>query len=120
MPANLPIDFEERVKRPKGQTSSDYPYAIKARDLMQNFVYAALDADESLIEETAGQGGHKQRRLKIPALPGGDDPVQLTATGSELSWQSGIPEPPESGTFVLGAVDGALSWIATEDCEVEE
>jgi hypothetical protein len=117
MPTNLPIDFEERVKRPKGETNADYPYAIKAYDLMQNFVYAALDADESLIEEAAGQGGHKQRRLKIPALPGESDPVQLTATGGELSWQSGIPEPPGSGTFVLGSIGGQIQWIATEECE---
>ena len=88
---NLPVDFEERVKRPKGNNGGDYPYAIKARDLMQNFVYAALDVDQSLIEETTGQGGHKQRRLNIPA-------------------------PPTSGTHVLGAISGAIQWIATEEC----
>ena len=88
----LPVDFEERVKRPKGNNGGDYPYAIKARDLMQNFVYAALDVDASLIEETTGMGGHKQRKLKIPAIPA-------------------------SGTYVLGAVDGTIQWIATEECE---
>ena len=87
----LPIDFEERVKRPKGNNGADYPYSIKARDLMQNFVFAALDVDESLIEETTGQGGHKQRRLNIPA-------------------------PPTSGTHVLGVKDGTIQWIATEEC----
>ena len=91
---DFPVDFEERAKRPKGTTNADYPYAIKARDLMQDFVYAALDADETLIEETTGQGGHKQRRLKIPAVP-------------------------QSGTYVLGAENGTLTWIATEDCEEE-
>ena len=91
MPANPPVDFEERVKRAPGKTSSDYPYAIKASDLMQNFVYASLDADQTLIEDSIGQGGHKSRRLKIPAVP-------------------------SSGTHVLGAVNGALSWIATEEC----
>lgn len=91
--ATLPIDFEQRVKLPKGQTSGDYPYSIKAKDLMQNFVYAALDADESLIEETVGKGGHTQRRLKIPALPAGN------------------------AIYVLGAVSGELKWIETEDCE---
>jgi len=91
MAANPPVDFQERVKRPKGTTGSDYPYAISARDLMQNFVYATLDADVSLIEETTGTGGHKQRKLKIPAIPA-------------------------SGTYVLGAVDGAMQWIETEEC----
>ncbi len=88
---NFPINFEEVAKRPKGSTGADYPYAIKATDLMKNFVFAALDADESLIEETTGQNGYTKRRIKIPAVPSG-------------------------GTYVLGAVDGALQWIATEEC----
>jgi hypothetical protein len=87
----LPVDFEERVKRPKSNNGGDYPYAIKARDLMQNFVYAAIDVDETLIEDTTGQGGHRQRRLKIPSAPG-------------------------TGTHVLGCVDGTIQWIATEEC----
>ena len=58
---------------------------------MRNFVFAALDADPSLIETTTGQGGHTARRLKIPAAP-------------------------SSGTHVLGAVNGTLQWIATEKC----
>lgn len=111
MPNNLPIDFEERVKRPKGETSGDYPYAIKARDLMQNFVYAALDADASLVEETAGQGGHKQRRLKIS---GG------TATGQLLYWSGDAwvtLDPPGGGLHVLASNGGEPFWIETEDCE---
>jgi len=79
------------AQRARGQTASDYPYAIKATDLMKNFVYCALDADQTLIEESVGQGGNKSRRLKIPAVP-------------------------SSGTHVLGAVDGTLQWIATEEC----
>jgi hypothetical protein len=92
MPANPPVDFQERAKRPKGTMGTDYPYAISSRDLMENFVFATLDADPSLIEETTGMGGHKQRKLKIPAVP-------------------------TSGTYVLGAVGGAIQWIETEECE---
>ena len=91
MAATPPVDFQERAKRPRGTSGTDYPYAISSRDLMQNFVYATLDADVSLIEETTGVGGHKQRKLKIPAVPA-------------------------SGTHVLGAVDGAFTWIETEEC----
>ena len=58
---------------------------------MQNFVYATLDADVSLVEETTGMGGHKQRKLKIPAVPA-------------------------SGTYVLGATNGTLTWIETQSC----
>jgi hypothetical protein len=120
MATNLPIDFEERVKHPKGETGGDYPYAIKARDLMQDFVYAALDVDATLIQDSVGQGGHKQRRLKIPALPSDDQPAQLTAQGGSLSWSpadSGIPEPPSSGFFVLASIGGVVQWVETEACE---
>jgi hypothetical protein len=91
MAATIPVDFQQKVLLPKGQTASDYPYAIKATDLMQNFVFATLDIDDSLVESFSGQNGHAQRRLKIPALP-------------------------TSGTYVLGAVSGAFTWIATQDC----
>jgi hypothetical protein len=87
----LPVDFEERVKRPKSNNGGDYPYAIKARDLMKNFVFSALDADDTLVDTITGQGGHPQRKLKIPAVPSG-------------------------GTYVLGVVDGTIQWIATEEC----
>lgn len=91
MPSNPPVDFEEKVRLPKGQTNADYPYALKATDLMKNFVFATLDMDESLYQEQSGTGGHRQRRLKIPAVPGG-------------------------GTHVLGVVSGTIQWIETEDC----
>ena len=91
MAATIPVDFQQKVLLPKGQTASDYPYSIKATDLMQNFVFATLDIDDSLVESISGQNGHAQRRLKIPALP-------------------------TSGTYVLGAVSGAFTWIATQDC----
>jgi hypothetical protein len=87
----LPVDFEEKARGAKSASGGGYPVQLSAADLMRNFVMAALDADESLIEQTTGQGGHPARKLKIPAVPGG-------------------------GTFVLGAVDGAMQWIATEEC----
>lgn len=89
--SSLPIDFETKAKQAKQASGGGYPVQLSAADLMKNFVMAALDADESLIEQTTGQGGHPARKLKIPAVPGG-------------------------GTYVLGAVDGVLTWIATEEC----
>jgi hypothetical protein len=88
---NFPVDFEAKARGAKPPNGAGYPVQISAGDLMRNFVFAALDADPSLIETTTGQGGHTARRLKIPAAP-------------------------SSGTHVLGAVDGALQWIATEEC----
>jgi hypothetical protein len=91
MSLKFPVDFQALAQGARGQNASDYPYAIKATDLMRNFIYCALDADETLIEDAVGQGGHKSRKLKIPAVP-------------------------SEGTYVLGAVGGALQWIATEEC----
>ena len=88
---NLPVDFEAKARGAKQASGGGYPVQLSAADLMKNFVHAALDADPSLIEQTTGQGGHQGRKLKIPAVPA-------------------------SGTHVLGAVDGALQWIATEEC----
>ena len=91
MPANPPVDFEERVKRAPGKIGSDYPYAIKATDLMQNFVFATLDIDPAYVESSNGLGGYPQRKLKLPV-------------------------PPSSGTHVLGVKDGTIQWIETEEC----
>ena len=57
---------------------------------MQNFVWAKLQADPTLVDQVSSMGftGFK---LKIPPVPGG-------------------------GTYVLGAVDGALQWLSTEEC----
>ena len=87
----FPVDFEAKARQGRQASGGGYPVQLSAADLMRNFVFASLDADPSLIEQTTGQGGHESRKLKIPAVPG-------------------------SGTHVLGAVNGALQWIATEEC----
>ena len=91
MPANLPVSFAEKSKQGGNPAAGGYPYQISASDLDKNFVFAALDVDDSLVQATTGQGGHLARKLKIPTVPGG-------------------------GTHVLGAVGGVLQWIATEEC----
>ena len=88
---NPPISFDALAKTAANPASGGYPYALKGIDLDKNFVFATLDADPSLITTTTGAGGHQQRKLKIPAVP-------------------------ISGTHVLGAVNGDLTWIATEEC----
>lgn len=91
MPSDPPVDFQQLAQGATGTTNRDYPYAIKATDLMKDFVFATLDIEEGVYEETTGLQGHRQRRLKIPS-------------------------PPGSGTHVLGVVDGLMQWIATEEC----
>ncbi len=89
---SFPINFEALAQQGGNPAGGGYPYQIKGADLMRNFVYAALDADATLIEEVAGQNGYTQRKLKIPALPSG-------------------------GTYVLGSVGGTMQWIETEACD---
>ena len=92
MPSDPPVDFQALAQGATGTTNKDYPYAIKATDLMKDFVFATLDIAEGVYEEITGLQGHRQRKLKIPS-------------------------PPSSGTYVLGAIGGQMQWIATEDCQ---
>lgn len=87
----FPVDFQEKARGAKQASGSGYPVQISAADLMRNFVHAALEADETLVTTITGENGYPQRKLKIPAAPA-------------------------SGTWVLGAVNGVLQWIATEEC----
>ena len=85
----IPVNFEEKVKGSTDPTG--YPYRISAKDLMEDFSYAALDAEEGWIEKVS-VGNHAGRKLKMPALPKKD------------------------GTFLLGCVNGKLDWVEAESC----
>ena len=87
----VPNIFGQLVKSARNSAVGGYPYQIKATDLDKNFVYATLDIDPTLVEQKAGQEGFTKRKLKIPAVP-------------------------SSGTYVLGAISGAIQWIETEEC----
>jgi hypothetical protein len=97
MPAEPPINFETLAKQGGNPATGGYPYQLKASDLQKNFVYAVEEFHYEHFTETstAGQSGHAQRKIQI---------------------KTPIPTPPSSGTHVLGAVNGALTWIATEEC----
>lgn len=111
MPADPPVDFQALAQGATGTTNADYPYSIKATDLMKDFVFATLDMNDGLYEDITGLQGHRQRKLKI--RPG-------TRAGQIAYWDGNeyVPfdAPPGSGTHVLGSVSGELQWIETEDC----
>lgn len=107
---DFPNDFRDQVTA--GKSTSP----ISASNLMQNFAWAKLIADDSLIEATT-QLGFPARKLKIPAINSDGNRV-LASTGGALSWKEDIPTPPTTGTHVLAAVNGALTWLATEACLV--
>jgi len=70
---DLPVDFEKKVRESVSPDGTGYPYRISAKDLMQDFVFAALEASKEThssglkLEETTdyGQGGHQKRIIKI-------------------------------------------------------
>jgi hypothetical protein len=65
-------------------------YSISASDLMRNFADAKLLVDDAFTEPSF-VNNYAARKFKFPT-------------------------PPTSGIHVLGAISGALSWIATEEC----
>jgi hypothetical protein len=70
--------------------TGDQAKPISSYALMQNFVWGKLIVEDSLLENVTSMG-FSARKLKIPSVPGG-------------------------GTFVLGAVNGSLTWVETEEC----
>ena len=116
---NLPVDFESKARAAKSASGGGYPVQISAADLMRNFVFAALGADDSLIESTTAQGGHTARKLKIPAVPT-EGKKMLKAESGALTWaENAIPDGTVNnellrwdGTkwepFGRGATDGQL------------
>lgn len=115
-----PVSFQTLAQTAANPASGGYPYQIKASDLDKNFVFATLDVSDTsplgdpqpfAIDEITGAGGHKQRRLKFqPAAPASD--AVFAVSGGALVWL----QVPSSGTHILGAVNGSLAWIATEEC----
>lgn len=88
---NFPVDFTEKVKLPASVSGTGYPYRISAEDLMRDFYYAALTAEDGWIDSQNSEI-YPSRKLKLPAIPSGE------------------------GLFVLGCSGGQLQWIETEAC----
>jgi hypothetical protein len=94
----LPVDFEEKVRMPPAINGRSYPYQISARDLMDNFKYAALQVDTtSGLEETTNSDG--SRTVKLSNKISGNT-VQVLVV--------------ENGAFKLGNfyIDGELTPIS--------
>ncbi len=65
----------------------------------------------------------------LPNFPSGIGPFLLGYANGQLYWtRSGVdepdtgndgsvPNPPATGTWVLGSINGTVQWIATEACE---
>ena len=97
MASTPPISFDALAKTAANPAASGYPYQLKGSDLDRNFNFATEDFDTAdfKVSNGLGAGGHTNRKVALVIR---------------------IPELPASGTHVLGAVDGALTWISTEEC----
>lgn len=144
MAADLPIDFEQKVKASPPANGRGYPYQISAKDLMKDFVFASPVIEDKTpsgkkngitVTEATGQGGHKARKLSCTYVP------EATTNGALLTWDGDkwktiyppttgpalifwtgaawATLPPATGTTpsVLSCSGGTLSWMGTEGCE---
>ncbi len=82
----LPVDFEQKVKLPPLVNGRSYPYQISAKDLMDDFKYAALQVDDvvvdglQLVETIAGDG---TRTVKLDGEIAFYHPWKCTANGDD-------------------------------------
>lgn len=88
---DFPVDFTEKIKLPAQGGGTGYPYRISANDLMQNFHFAALDAEKGWIG-SSDDSLYQTRKLKLPKIPEGE------------------------GLFVLGVSAGEFQWVETLQC----
>lgn len=97
MAATPPISFDALAKTAANPASGGYPYQLKGADLDKNFTFATeqFNEDHFTLGTSLGAGGHQARKVAL---------------------KTPIPPIPSTGTHVLGAVDGELTWISTEEC----
>ena len=72
----IPVDFEQKVKMPAQINGRSYPYQISAKDLMDNFRYAALQVDQTpvgglFLTEDISISGERTVKLDGEAVSGG-------------------------------------------------
>lgn len=95
---DLPLSFDELAKSAGSSSAGGYPYQLKGSDLDKNFVWAACEFVYPLkVTEQIGQFGYTTRIISM-----------ITSNT--------IPDPPIIGTWVLGSVNGKLSWLETQSC----
>ena len=83
--ADFPVDFTDMAKMPPAPGGNGYPYRISANDLMRNFHYAALTAEEGWISSDANSL-YDGRKLNLPAIPSGEGVYFLSVNGGQLTW----------------------------------
>lgn len=109
-------EFERLKKNKPAKGSNDYPVAIKALHLDENWkMVTLLESDQSpkLYELKYTKDGTLLTRL----LPNGSNNGDLLYWNGE-KW--GVFEATQSSTLhILGIKNGSLQWVETQECEPE-
>ena len=110
--------FSELVKNKPAKGTNDYPVAIKATHLDENWKRTTLrppkETDESagLYEVTYDQDGTRITRI----LPSGAYKGELLYYDSDYGQWSVLPAVSSDTLHVLGIRNNELQWVETQDC----
>jgi hypothetical protein len=110
--------FSELVKNKPAKGTNDYPIAIKAIHLDDNWKRTTLKAPkdvnpaDALYEVAYEDDGTYITRI----LPNGIfDGELLYWDGTEEKWKV-LPAARSDTLHILGIKDGVLQWVETQDC----
>jgi hypothetical protein len=114
----IPVDFEQKVKMPAQINGRSYPYQISAKDLMDDFRYAALQVDETpvgglFLTEDISISGERTVKLDGEAVSGGggsDHPWKITSNADGWSAAGGSVYSQDGGLFYA---DSLLNQTST-------
>jgi hypothetical protein len=105
---NLPVDFEQKVKLPPAVNGRSYPYQISARDLMQDFRYAALQVDDTEVsglslEETINEDGSRSVKLagEATGVSNINHPFQIEVFGGQWMCNPGAVFDVNNNTYFV-------------------
>jgi hypothetical protein len=108
--------FEVLKQKKPAPGSNDYPVAIKAADLDENFLRSTLappnaeSVDPNLYEVQYDEDGTRITRI----FQNG------TNVGDLLYWDgekwTPLPAVVDDTLHILGIKDGVLQWVETQDC----
>jgi hypothetical protein len=129
--------FEVLKQKKPAPGSNDYPVAIKAADLDENFLRSTLappnaeSVDPNLYEVQYDADGTRITRMFPNGTNVGDllywdgekwTPLELApnAEGDLLYWDGNkwaiLPATDSSTLHILGIKDNVLQWVETQDC----
>ena len=110
--------FSELVKNKPAKGTNDYPVAIKAIHLDENWKRTTLkqpkdvDPADALYEVAYEDDGSYITRILPNCIFDGE---LLYWDGNEEKWKV-LPAARSDTLHILGIKDGTLQWVETQDC----